>query len=409
MKFLYVDGEKLVLFENKKKTEYESLYIKRYRESMLRSAKNKEWKKRSDVEISDEYYFGDSQNRVDAVIHSVSFTDEENKLLYSFGVNETSGLYFKYTDDKEKTEAHGVSSFEVEFKCVQMTANGHILGSVAQGMTAKIAVFSPDGSDYKCITDGDTLDENPSMDKDGNILFNSYAVARDSDGNFITYMPSELYKLDLQTMQVQTLLSDRKYSYIKPIADKKGNIYCIRKPAKEKEGNAFLDFLMIPVRIVQAIVGFVSAFVLCFAKKPMVSGSSAKAIGEGELSRENRSKKVLINNHLLDVEKELKSNAKYCDLGFIPRSWTLVRLEADEQGSFQNCREYDIAFGVGDFTLESETDEETTLVYTDGKHIHSICDKGDKGKREILTNVDFCVCVAAPVCYEKTDNLFDLL
>ena len=153
---------------------------------------------------------------------------------------------------------------------------------------------------------------------------------------------------------------------------------------------------MIPVRIVQAIVGFISAFVLCFAKKPMVGGSTAKAMGEGELSRENKSRKVLVNNHLLDVEKELKRNAKWSDLGFIPKSWTLVKLIPKANGSFETYDEYEIAFGVADFAIAEETDEEKTLVYTDGKHIHSVLDKGETGKRETLTNVDFCVALAAP-------------
>ena len=69
-----------------------------------------------------------------------------------------------------------------------------------------------------------------------------------------------LFLLDTENMQIEEWVTDPVYSYIKPIEDSEGNLYCIKKPGSEKEEtNAFLEILLIPVRIIQAIVGFISA------------------------------------------------------------------------------------------------------------------------------------------------------
>lgn len=91
-------------------------------------------------------------------------------------------------------------------------------------------------------------------------------------------MPSEVYRLNLSTLDVELVVSDPKFSYIKPLADPKGDIYCIKKPGSEKTGgNPIVEILMIPVRIVQAIAGFISAFVMCFSGKSLVSGQSGRS------------------------------------------------------------------------------------------------------------------------------------
>ncbi len=421
MKFTFSDGEKLCVYDNGQVSAFSSAYITRFRESALRAAKNREWKQKTDLMMSDEYYFNtEDETEIYASIHAVTPTSEQNKILYAFSVNGTSGLYYKYLDDKEKTEAHNITSNEVQFTSLYCTQNGEILGTVqTDSVCADIAVFSKKGGDYKSLTGGDSLDENPSFDGDGNVLFNSYAVGRDANNNFLTYLPSEIYRLNIEKMETELLVSDGKYSYIKPIADGNGNLYCIRKTDAEKtEGNPFLEILLIPVRIVQAIVGFVSAFVMCFAKKPMVSGQSARSIGNGGDAAKNGKtdgKKVFINNNLINVDKELKKNKKQEDFGFIPKNWTLVRLVKNENGNFDGCSEYELARGVADYALIEENGEKT-LVYTNGKHIFEIKDFGDNGKKTKLLDVDFCLKVGAlypaaacadPFSEEKDDGLFD--
>ena len=178
--------------------------------------------------------------------------------------------------------------------------------------------------------------------------------------------------------------------------DGAGNLYCIRKPGEERQGeNAFLQILMIPVRIVEAIVGFVSAFVACFAKKPLVSGGSAQTVSSGGDVVKNGGdpKKMLVNNHLINVEKELKRNGKKEEYGFIPKTWTLVRLKQDENGKYEG--EYELARGVADYCIVEENGE-TLLVYTNGKRVFALKeDKDGTLSKKKLFETDCCVKVNA--------------
>ncbi|MBQ8291017.1 MAG: hypothetical protein IJX88_00715 [Clostridia bacterium] len=394
MKIGFSDGEKIGIFADGKKTVFSSRYIEKYKENAMRSAKNKEWKKNTDLMIEDGYYFDSPDETViRAKVKCVSPTVEENKILYAFSVNDTSGIYFKYTDDENYTEAHYLSSSEYEFNSFSVQEDGKIIGAVqTDSICSNVAEFKDNG-DFVFLTDGDSFDENPSYDKEGNILFNSYPVGRDANNAFVTYLPSEICRFRKDTMQIEELIVDEKYSYIKPIEDKDGNLYCIRKPGVEKnESNVFLEILLIPVRIVQAIVGFISAFVMCFAKKPMVNGQSARSVGNGGDAAKNGAdmKKIWINNTLINVEKESKRNRKYAELGFIPKNWTLVRLQKNENGTFDGCREYELAFGVADFDLKEENGGKY-LIYTNGKRVIKLTDFGDHGKKEPLFDTDFCL------------------
>jgi hypothetical protein len=262
------------------------------------------------------------------------------------------------------------------------------------------------------LTDGDSLDENPSFDKDGNVLFNSYAVGRDQNNNFITYLPSEIYLLNPTTLEIKELVTSAKgFSYIKPMSDSKGRLYCIRKTDAEKsDESVFMQILMIPVRIVQAIVGFISAFVMCFAKKPLVSGTSAKSIGNGGDAAKNGNadpKKMLINNNLINVDKELQKNKKSDEYGFIPKSWKLVRLDPSADGSFEEWEEFELAKGVADYVLY-EANGVNTLIYTNGKQVFKITDKGDGGRKGKLFDTEFCVKVRALLTKNGGKNEKDL-
>lgn len=406
MKFVFTDGEKIGVYDNGKTVKYDSAYITRYRENTIRTEKNREWKRQSEAMMSDELYMGVGQNNeVTATLNAVSLTLEENKLLYAFSVNETAGIYYKYTEEEKDPEAHFLTSNEVSFLSLAMTDSGDILGTVqTDSVRANIAVFSRNGGDYKSLTDGDSFDENPSFDEHGNLLFNSYGVGRDANNVFITYTPSEILRLQMRTMEMETVRSNNEYSYIKPIADGKGNIYCIRKPSVEKrEGNLLLDILLIPVRIVQAIIGFIATFVMCFAGKPMLGGRMGA--GDGSMARNGKAdpKKVFINKNLINVEKELKKNKKTEDFGFIPRSWKLVRLTVNKgDGGWDEC---ELASGVADYCVLHEENGERTLVYTNGKHIFAFQDVAN-GKRKKVLDTDFCLKIG---CLQKSfsSNLFE--
>lgn len=141
---------------------------------------------------------------------------------------------------------------------------------------------------------------------------------------------------------------------------------------------------MIPVRIAQGIVGFVSAFTSIFSGKPLVSEgkkSNGRSLARNYKKDEQR---LLVMNNLIKVDKELERNKKYADYGFIPRSWKLVRLNG-ENG--QDGAETEIFSGVADYCVL----EDGTLIFTNGKHLFSF--DGEKAKK--LLDVDCCIRVSS--------------
>ena len=325
---------------------------------------------------------GFEDESVYAQITSLCPTLEENKLLYSFTVNATSGIYYKYLDDEKQTEAHLLTSDSARYEGLTVCENGRIVGKVlSDGYASNICFFAAEGNDYQRVTGGDSLDENPYYVNDGEIWFNSYGVCRDQYNEFVRYAPSEILKLDLNQMQIQTILAEPNASFVKPVLSEK-YLYCIKMPLEKEEKFTILDILLVPVRIVQAIWGFLSAFVRLFAKKPLI-GKKGRSSNGASAAKNAQPKQFSLHNRLLNVDEELKKNKNTDELGFIPRSWKLMRYQRVGDEVDKSSGE-ELASGVADFLLLNEG-----LIYVNGKKIFLLPLSGEK--RQKLHTTDFCV------------------
>ncbi len=217
-------------------------------------------------------------------------------------------------------------------------------------------------------------------------------VGRTSDGEFTgKYAPAAVCSLDLNTLEIKEILQDGKYSYVHPKQAEDGALYCIRRPAKAKRrGNVFLDILLIPFRILQAIVMFIQYFVIAMTGKSLTSDGDNPAKG-----REQNSRKLFVDGNFIEAEKEMKRNRKQkdADYGFIPRSWELIRI-------FQGKTET-IKSGVCDFALCRDGG----VYCTNGRRIFYV----NEGVSKKIAETEKCLCVAtAENSDRKTDDLFGL-
>ena len=241
--------------------------------------------------------------------------------------------------------------------------------------------------DYKLVTDGDTMDADPYISPDdGNIIyFSSRGVGRDNRGNFIELSPSVVCRLDLNAMDIQEVAVSSKYNYFKPVYHE-GKLYAIKAPVKEKRGNFFVELILFPWRILQAIASFINIFVTATTGKGLTEGGPNPARG-----RDYDSKKIEIYGNLIDVEKATKKNAskKDSDFGFIPKSWQLVEVESGKV----------IKSGIADYDIAGDG----TIIATNGRRIFAIKD----GKCQKVCNAEFCVKVNCKHGTDKkTDSLF---
>lgn len=274
-KIVFSDGDSIRVLDEGEEGTYASQYIADYRERMRRMVKNKEWKHsgmgavfRGDTmsEVG-----MDSETRVDAYINSVHAAGED-KVLYTFTVNQTSGVIEKTLSAKKDGERFILHTNDGELLSSDYNVtDGKFVAELRRGeISSDLVLLDTERGDYVSITDGDSRDENPSFSKKrpGVVLYDSLAAGRNARGEFVEYAPAAVYEYDLNTLDLKEIRASEKYSYIKPVEDENGDIYCIRKPAKERERhNPVVEILLIPYRLLMAIVNFIQIFVVFFTGK----------------------------------------------------------------------------------------------------------------------------------------------
>jgi len=390
-KFTFVDGQNLCVYDGEKVKKYNSGYVENYKSNCENARRSTEWKRSGEGAIfrGDATMANSSETAIDCAINGVYPTADDDWVVYSFSVNGTSGIYKKCLSDDKTPETHVINSNEFVFGGGTLDSVKNTLAITVQRgyYNSDIGIFDLNTDDYKCVTDGDTLDTDPYVSpEDSNIIyFSSRGVGRDGRGNFIELSPSVICKLDMNAMDIEEVVISRNYSYFKPVYHG-GKLYAIKAPLKEKRGNVFIEFLLFPWRILQAIASFINIFVTATTGKGLTEGGSNPARG-----RDYDSRKIEIAGNLIDVDKQYKKNAskKDTDFGFIPKSWQLIEAESGKV----------IKSGVGDYDIA----EDGTIIATNGRRIFAIKD----GKCTKVCNAEFCVKVNCKhATTGKSDNIF---
>ena len=395
-KIVFSDGDSIRVLDEGEEGTYASQYIADYRERMRRMVKNKEWKHsgmgavfRGDTmsEVG-----MDSETRVDAYINSVHAAGED-KVLYTFTVNQTSGVIEKTLSAKKDGERFilHTNDGELLYSDYNVT-DGKFVAELRRGeISSDLVLLDTERGDYVSITDGDSRDENPSFSKKrpGVVLYDSLAAGRNARGEFVEYAPAAVYEYDLNTLDLKEIRASEKYSYIKPVEDENGDIYCIRKPAKERERhNPVVEILLIPYRLLMAIVNFIQIFVVFFTGKTMTGGGNNPAKG-----RDTDSRQMIIRGNVIEVDKEIARNKKFKDkdLAFIPASWKLVRIRGGEEEEMKS--------GICDFSLA-----EDGVVCTNGRKVFFL----KEGKSEKIAEGELVLNVSTVTRAPESGDLFDL-
>ena len=395
-KIVFSDGDSIRVLDEGEEGTYASQYIADYRERMRRMVKNKEWKHsgmgavfRGDTmsEVG-----MDSETRVDAYINSVHAAGED-KELYTFTVNQTSGVIEKTLSAKKDGERFILHTNDGELLSSDYNVtDGKFVAELRRGeISSDLVLLDTERGDYVSITDGDSRDENPSFSKKrpGVVLYDSLAAGRNARGEFVEYAPAAVYEYDLNTLDLKEIRASEKYSYIKPVEDENGDIYCIRKPAKERERhNPVVEILLIPYRLLMAIVNFIQIFVVFFTGKTMTGGGNNPAKG-----RDTDSRQMIIRGNVIEVDKEIARNKKFKDkdLAFIPASWKLVRIRGGEEEEMKS--------GICDFSLA-----EDGVVCTNGRKVFFL----KEGKSEKIAEGELVLNVSTVTRAPESGDLFDL-
>lgn len=369
MLITYVEGNKIGVYKNGKAELFECDYIKRLEKSRTENKKKKK-----------QYYAEtEGEKNVEVLLNCVIPTKDKNKYLYSVSVYEgdkkSCYLYYKHLDGKDNREELFTSFKDYEIKRLTDGPNDELYASCqTHAWTLLIEKISKAGQLED--VDGINYGANPTWNTQGELTYNG-----NDCGALVGYTRKQEQVWNRRKQQYDTKTYVQKLttygntmSTIKPLYDKEGNLYYIKRERKiEKEdANFFIKALLFPVFIVRDIAK------ICRKKR---EEKETAVLRNGAFI--SGGKKLWINNELVDIKKVAKANRKYEDLGFVPADWTLVKVAP-------NSNEKVLAYGVADYDITYE-DGKTVLVYTNGKRVFRVIDGEFNVEREALFDTELCI------------------
>ena len=283
----------------------------------------------------------------------------DNELIYSLESDDMGGLFrFEVECDRENRLFHN-TEFRVRYLDFDPEQNLLACTKLYKTGSVNLATMKPDAVRPQDLTEGDSLDLAPKWTGKRSLVYQSAGISRNGKGFITGRAPFSIEKLDAESQQITTLAEDPKSDLLGPQMDADGRLYYIRRPYKVNMGGfsllkALKEILLIPFRLLLAIVGFFNAFSNLFTGKPLITADTREEVDKqttlqawGEaLSPENRAKR-----HQEDADAP----------ALVPKTWELVR-----QG-VQGVPEV-LATSVLSYDLGSDG----AVVYTNGSGIYEL-------------------------------------
>lgn len=249
-----------------------------------------------------------------------------------------------------------------------LSPDGGLLAASAQqsGGEANIVLFNRDGSGFREVTGGDTVDAAPAWVPDApkRLLFQSSGLARDERGAIVAQGHASIQMLDMESGSVAPILESPDFDYLKPRVCPAGNLLFIRRPyeaPRYSTTNLLTDTLFFPFRLLRALFHYLNFFSLMYSRKPLTSAS-------GPALRADL-KSILLQGRRIDAEKALRSERPVQGVpSLVPSSWELVsrNREGVERVLATNVTSYDLS-------------PDGTIVYSNGRGVFVLEQDGSAG------------------------------
>jgi len=260
-----------------------------------------------------------------------------------------------------------------------LSPDGGALAASSQqsGGVANIALVDSDGSKYREVTGGDTVDAAPAWvpGDPKRLLFQSSGLARDQNGYIVARGHTGIQMLDMESGTVTSVLEDPNFDYLKPRVCPAGNLHFIRRPYEAPRygaTNLVTDTLLFPFRLLRAVFHYLNFFSMMYTRKPLTSanGPAVKA----DL------KQILLQGRRVDAEKALRNERPVQGVpSLVPSSWQLVSRtrQGEERVLATNVASYDLG-------------PDGTVIYSNGRGVFVLERDGAAGlalKDELVAEV----------------------
>ena len=364
---LYISKGKMYITTGEKTRQVDSSVLARYLERVKTGARRNAWKTGGEgAKFTGAYETGaTASDRVAAVSARVSsMALAEGALYYVLTVDGAAGIYRKrsMTDNEE-----GTILSDGEYLYGEMDIyGGRIAYTAAFAGEAHLGVCDTDGKNARMVTEGESIESSPVWSTtEPDVIYYSSAGLAQIDGEALSEAqvqslpallmamaeagrtvelgPAGIYRLDLAEGEISEIAEDHRYTYGKPQSAADGSVYYIRRPYTEakgaKRGSCLTDILILPVRLIKALFGFLNIFSMKYSGSTLRSGgSAAKKKSEADL---------YIEGNLINAAESLRQNGGEDYPGVIPRSWELMKRTPDG-------REEVVRRGVLSFCLDGE-------------------------------------------------------
>lgn len=300
---------------------------------------------------------------------SVQFAAHD-RVLYFLRDEDSFGGLFEYdlALDAEKRLLHRQY---LSLEDLRIDADGRRLLAAqrARNGAANIVVMDVDGSNYRELTSGDTVDTAPAWvpGRADAILFQSSGLARNQAGYVVAQGPASIQMADTAAGSLTMVLEDPRLDFLQPRVGANGFLYFIRRPYEMPRygmGNAVTDALMFPFRLLRALLAYLNFFSLMYTRKPLITADGPAV--QADL------KEILIKGKRLDAEAALRSGMRLNGVpSLVPASWQLVcrspqgeeYVLASHVASFDIASDGGILFsnGYGVFVLDGATQPQVLL------------------------------------------------
>ena len=290
-------------------------------------------------------------------VRSVTRGPRPSHVLYSLLGEQVGGLFaFDPEAVEERRIIHGVE--HVYNDLALHGERGLLACSVPKrDGSAAIAMMGTDLSDYAELTEGDSIDGNPSwVPGEGRaIVFESAGIARDRSGAMVSLSPSAIQKLDVASGSLETLAEEPNVDLMQPRMSANGDLYYIRRPhlgiGKPSFWRANLDFLMFPVRLLFALLQFLNFFSTRYGGKPLTTAGSRQQKGADM-------RQMMAWENLMKADDAAQEPGE--PKALVPASFQLVRQ--------RGIRSETIAKSVGAYDLA----EDGSIVYSTGNAVYHL-------------------------------------
>lgn len=381
MRFVYISENKIFEYNDKNITEIPCLRIEKYKETVMKMQKNKEWKtsgtgaKFMGVNINQAGNYSASLARITGICCS------KGELMYSVYYEEVGGLYRRNYDPDDKNEGLIHSSNKICFGAFDYRDGKAVISMGSDMNLMHIGVMDISSGSYTEYTDGDTIEENPTWSADGKgIYFSTAGYARSSGGIISAVGPRSIAYLEPEKSQMDEIAADNKYDYLYPKEDSKGNLYYIRQNYRDGESDKSLtpgDILLFPYRLLKGVLGFLDFFTTSFGGESLKSGGNSSSMK----SKQRSEREMFIDGNRINAEKLQKLNEargeKYA--GIMPLSRVLIKRSPDGNETV-------IKRGVLSYCLI----DDDTVIISNGNHIFSILPDGNQehiAKAKLAVNI----------------------